>query len=143
MRKSVIALLTFATIVTVSCKKDNEETQAVTKENIAGSYKVGSIKAQVSGGAEQDVTNDYFEACELDDVVTLKTDLTYAQTDAGTQCSPSTNESGEWNLSGTTIFVMDGETFAIKSWNGRQLVLTQTNNSSGVTATFTTTLDKQ
>ena len=142
MRKSVLALLTFATLVTVSCKKDNEESQAVTKENIAGSYKLTSLKVQMNGGTEEDGMS-YIEACQADDITTLKTDLTYTVVDAGTQCSPATDESGDWNLSGTTAFVMDGETFAIKSWNGKQLVLTETDSSTGITATFTTTLEKQ
>ena len=143
MKNSMIALLTIATLTMVSCKKDKEETQAVTKENISGTYKLGSVKGQVSGGAEQDVTSALFESCELDNATTLKTDLTYTVVDAGTQCSPATDESGTWGLSGTTGFVLDGESFTIKSWNGSQLVLTQTDNSGGVTATYTTTLNKQ
>ena len=142
MKNSLIVLLTYATLVTVSCKKDKEETQAVTKENLAGSYKLAALKVQVNGSVEEDAMSS-IEACQADDVTTLNADQTYTVADAGTQCSPATDESGNWGLAGTTSFIMDGETFAIKSWNGKQLVLTETDNSSGTSITYTTTLNKQ
>ncbi len=144
MKKSVIALLTFATLATVSCKKeDKQEAPAVTKENIAGTYMVGSYKVQIGSGVEEDKTTEVFEPCQLDDMTTFKTDLTYAVVDAGTQCSPATEESGAWDLPSSTSMVFDGETFTIKSWNGKELVLTQTDNSGGINVITTLTINKQ
>lgn len=144
MKKSLIALVAFVSIATFSCKKeDKQENPVATKENIAGTYTIGSYKMQTGTSAEQDVTVSVFEPCQLDDMTTFKTDLTFTVVDAGTQCSPATDESGSWDLPTSTSMVFDGETFTIKSWNGKELVLTQTDNSSGTIVTSTLTINKQ
>lgn len=96
MRKIILGLAVIMLIAT-SCKKgDNEESLALTKENIAGSYKLSSIKM---GG--QEVMDQFIEACMRDDIYTFKTDLTYSYADVGTKCDPDGSYTdGEWSVPG-------------------------------------------
>ena len=142
MKKTIIAFVAIVTLAT-SCKKDKNEQTAVTKENLAGTYKIASVKMQVNGGAEQDITTSYYEACELDDLQTLKTDMTYLNVDAGVQCSPAGDFSGTWDLPNNTTIVLDGFSLTIKSLTGSQLVVGDSETSGGVTTSYAITLNKQ
>ncbi len=110
MKKSILSLAVVALLFS-SCKKndDDEKNLAVSKENIAGNYKIISIKLN---GTE--VYTEYTEPCQRDDVFNFKTDFTYSYTDAGTQCDPNGSfTDGEWNLSGTNTFEYDGDVYTI------------------------------
>ena len=128
MKKTFIAFVAIVSLAT-SCKKEKEETNAVTKENLAGTYKIASVKAQVNGGPEQDITSTYYDACELDDQQTLKTDMTYLKVDAGTQCSTVGDVTGVWDLPNSTTIVLDGFSLTIKSFTGSQLVVGESDAS--------------
>ena len=99
--------LSFSAIVLLclsSCKKSSsEETLAITKENLVGSYKIGSVMVKASGTPEYNATDDLYEACEKDDITTLNADFTLVNTDAGTQCSPVGNYEDTWSLTGNFI----------------------------------------
>ena len=142
MKKTLIAFVAIVSLAT-SCKKEKEEAKAVTKENVAGTYKIASVKMQLNGGAEQDITSTYYDACELDDQQTLKTDMTYLNVDAGTQCMPAGDITGTWDLPNSTTIVLDGFSFTIKSFTGTQLVVGDSETSGGVTTAYSITLNKQ
>jgi hypothetical protein len=94
-----LALLVLASAAFTACKKDKDDSLAITKENLAGTYTVVSIKEKNNNGAEEDAMDDYFsEACEKDDEWVLKTDMTFERKDAGTTCSSSNNYSNDWQL---------------------------------------------
>jgi hypothetical protein len=121
-------------LVTASCKKDdNEETLALTKENIAGSYKITSIKV---GGQEVLNNDNYSEPCERDDIYTFKTDLTYTYTDAGTKCNPDGSYTdGQWSVPSGTTFEYDGDTYTVVKFTNRTLEISYGSGIS-IVATF-------
>ena len=94
-----LALLVLASATFSACKKDKDDSMAVTKENLAGTYTVVSIKEKNNNEAEVNSMDDYFsEACEKDDEFVLKADMTYERKDAGTTCSSPNTDSGDWQL---------------------------------------------
>lgn len=125
-----------------SCKKDNEDQKALTptKENLSGIYKITKIMGREGSGAEQEVTNEWMEECEKDDLHKLNTDLTYEWIDAGTKCLPTGGYTDKWNLLNAMTVVIDGDTYNIKSFDGKTLVLEYAWSS---TVTLTATYAKQ
>ncbi len=140
MKKLVLSLSALVVLAT-ACKKDEDEPIAITKENIAGAYKLGTIKYKIGSSPEIDITNQV-DACEKDDIQTFLVNNTYNYTDAGTQCSPNGDDSGVWSLSSTTSMIIDGETFTITKFDGQVLELQYSEVISGTTYTTTTSLNK-
>ena len=139
-----LALVLFAAATFTACKKDddNNDSLAITKENLAATYTVSSIKIKATGYGEQDVTNSWSDACERDDQTILKSDLTFSYVDAGTKCSPAGDYTGTWSLNGSKITV-DGDESTVKSLTKGQLVTEDSYTQSGVTWTVTTTLNRK
>lgn len=145
MKKSIIAFSCLA-LLFGSCKKDKDENPAVTTENIAGTYTLGSVTIKTGASAEQDYTAAYYdEACERDDQIVLNANGTAAYTDAGVKCDPAGDETGTWALtSNNTRISFDGtDEMSIVSFDGKVLKIGETDNSSGTTITYTITLNKQ
>jgi hypothetical protein len=137
--KRVVVALSALLFITVSCKKDDNN---ISKENLVGIYTLVSVTAKYGTSPEVDITDDWIEPCQQDDVTTLKADDTYAVVDAGVQCDPPSDDVGTWSVSGNS-FTLDGETFVISSFSGNTLVLSVTETSGGQTATLKMTLRKQ
>jgi hypothetical protein len=145
MKKLLVALFSLILLAT-ACKKGNDTSKDaadITVENIAGSYKITSIKSSVSGSPF--VPADYRDACQKDDVIELKADNNYAYHDLGTVCQPAGDITGLWQLDGTTISCpnddqMNGE---ITSFNGSTMELTLTSTEGGISMIVKTTLKKQ
>jgi hypothetical protein len=137
--KRVVVALSALLFITVSCIKDDNN---ISKENLVGSYTLVSVTAKYGTSPEVDITDDWIEPCQQDDVTTLKADDTYAVVDAGVQCDPPSDDVGTWSVSGNS-FTLDGETFVISSFSGNTLVLSVTETSGGQTATLKMTLRKQ
>ncbi|MEP6597536.1 MAG: lipocalin family protein, partial [Ginsengibacter sp.] len=98
----VIAAASFVS----SCKKDDKpNTCALTEANLAGSYKVESIKYKLTPTSSEVDGSFAFEPCELDDVTTFNTNHTYTYTDAGTACDPKGDDTGTWSLVGDSLIV--------------------------------------
>jgi hypothetical protein len=148
MKKTILAL-SMLSLVFVSCKKDDKDPDPITptKENLTASYKMtGMTWAGVNVFNNADENANFVEACERDDVYTLKADLTAERTDAGTQCSPASTATGSWEFtsSNNTILISDLSTTmdiegTVKSWNGKTLVVED--NSAGFV--ISVTLQKQ
>jgi len=121
--KKVLLAISFVSLVFVSCKKDNDEPNDVTPtvQNVSGSYKMAKVTTKASGGAEQDVTTMFFDACERDDVYKFNTNLTYNYQDVGTVCSPDGSFDGTWDLLNTTTIDIDGSSATIVKFNGTNL----------------------
>jgi hypothetical protein len=142
MKKLVFGLLSL-TLLATACKKD-KDAPAITKDNIAGTYKVMSIKAWV-GGVE-DTQADSREACEKDDLIKLNADNSYAYQDLGTVCDPSGDVAGTWQLneSNKMITTDDGELAGtITSFDGTNMEVTIEGEAGGFTYKIVTTLQKQ
>jgi hypothetical protein len=130
-------------VLASSCKKDQDEMPAVTKENLAGTYTPGTVMLKLGAAPEADVTNDYVEPCMKDDMMSLNVDLTYAYSDAGTKCSAAGDESGTWALPNASSITIDGETFTIVKYDGKVLQVSQTDTYMGQAATLTLTWNKK
>ncbi len=129
----LISTLCIAFFSITSCKKSSDPASCeTTVANLSGAYKLTAEKLTV-GSIEQDVLPTY-DACELDDVMTLKTDGTYIHTDAGTTCGG--DDSGTWGVSGNT-FTIDGETGTIVSFDCHNLVISHSELGGTITSTYT------
>lgn len=131
--KKLMCLLAITILIGTGCsKKDKTESCPVTKESVAGSYRLVTFK--MNGVDALDVT---FQACQKDDIVTLKADGTYDYTDAGVSCDPSANSTGNWTLSGNT-FTIDYFPFplTIKSFDCSNLSGTAVYSGVNIEATF-------
>ena len=119
-----------AAVVIFSCNKnDDNNPPAITMENLAGDYKITS--ATLNG---IDVLSAYLEPCQQDDVYTLNADGTYEITDAGSTCSPTSDTTGTWSLSGNQITI-GTQQFTLVSFDGSVIEVTTTVTQSGLPVT--------
>jgi hypothetical protein len=128
-----VLLTLLISVSLLSCKKDKDNDCDVTKEKLAGSYKLTSFKIS---GVE---FIGEFDDCEVDDILTLNTDFTFTYFDSGITCDG--NDEGSWTLNGNTISIpaIEGGTGTIQSFNCKDLVITGTDGGIN----FTTTITKQ
>jgi hypothetical protein len=144
MRRN-ISILCAALLLTTACQKnssDNSDPNSITKEHLAGTYKLTSLKANL-GGIDQDIMGQALQPCQQDDIYTLKTDLTYTIQDAGTQCSPTDDKSGTWNVPNQTTFVLDSKSYTLDKYDGKNLQVSDTATYNGFTGKVTTIFTKQ
>lgn len=141
MKKIALGLLSVVLLAT-ACKKDDNNNTPITEENLVGSYKVVSIKAKYGSSPEMDITDDFLDPCEKDDIITLKSNKTYVVTDAGVQCDPPTNEEGEWSLQGSTFHFEDID-YTIDKFEGGTLQFSATETYQGQTSKVIFTFKKQ
>jgi hypothetical protein len=150
MKKTSIHLMLsiiFSTIILAGCQKSKDsEPVAVTKENLAGSYKLTALTYKTTVTPETDSYNE-LEVCERDDIYTLKSDFTASYTDAGTPCDPPGSYSGvNWELDGNNIMIPGSSNDyagTIKSFDGKTLVVEGSYVVMGITATVKATFTKQ
>jgi len=145
MKKIFIAFSCLALLFT-SCKKDKDENPAVTTENIAGTYTLGTVTIKTGAAAEEDYTNAYYdEACKRDDRIVLNANGTSVYDDAGVKCDPAGDDTGTWALTSnnTRINFDSTDELSILSFDGRVLKISETDNSTGISITITVTLNKQ
>ncbi|RYY55664.1 MAG: hypothetical protein EOO09_09710 [Chitinophagaceae bacterium] len=123
-----LCLLSLLSATFNSCKKSSDEEEEEPEEcelsvaSIAGTYKLVVAK-RVEASGEIDVTNQLYDACELDDLNELKADGTFKYTDAGTSCGGPATFTGTWLVNGRVLKINSG--FAnIESFNCRDLVIT-------------------
>lgn len=144
MKKLSVLFLLVVTIV--SCKKSDDAASVTpTVQNLLGSYKQTGAMLQVGSFPAYSVwntTSGFYEACEMDDVITLAANNVFTITDAGTQCSPSTSGTGIWSLSGSTITI-EGNAATIESFSGTTLVLSSAVSYGGQNGKMTATFQKQ
>ena len=142
MKKLLFGLLSL-TLLATACKKD-KDAPAITKDNIAGTYQVTSIKAWVNGTSVPDA--DQRQACEKDDLIKLNADNSYAYQDAGTVCDPAGDVAGTWSLneSSKVITTDDGEiSGTITSFDGTNMDVTVEGTEGGISYKVVTTFKKQ
>jgi hypothetical protein len=108
MKKTNLAL-SISTLLFASCKKEDTPFVA-TKENIAGSYKLTAATfAGIDVFNNSDESLNFFDACERDDIFSLNINSTYAVADAGTQCDPSSESEGTWELVNNKTIQLTGK----------------------------------
>lgn len=140
MKKLFLGLSVLALFTATSCKKDKDESKQVTptKENLTGTYKITSVKYKSGNSAEMEVFNNdaFFEACDRDNLHKLNANLTYQIQDVGTQCTPSSDWTSDWEFVNSTTVEIDGEVYTIKSFDGTTLVGSITDGSDVAIFTF-------
>jgi len=107
----------------ISCNKDdNPPTCTTTTATLTGTYKI--IASTYKETPTSDEVDEYAlrDACEKDDLLVLNSNNTYNATDAGIACSPPSEDSGSWSLSGSNLTI-DGDPVTIKSFDCKTLVL--------------------
>ena len=132
----ILALLAVTTFT--ACQKSSNDVLSVTKDNLAATYTIVSVKAKAPNAPEQDITSSSVEPCAMDDQIVLKSDFTATYVDAGTPCSPVGGGSYVWSVNGTTLSI-DQDDFTVRSLTRSSLVLEETANISGFVVTVTST----
>ena len=143
MQKIIFAASAIALFLVISaCSKSDKVSDARTVDNLSGSYTIISLTASL-GGATINLY-DSLKPCERDNVIQLDNTMTAQFIDEGVACVPPSDSSGSWSLSpnADTIYVAGGASY-IKSWDGKTLVLTNSETISGFPVTATTTLQKK
>lgn len=128
-RTLVFILFACAIATLSSCVKSKDEKLAVTKDNLAGTYMLTSIRGKDAGQTEQDLMSYYFpNACEQDDELVLKSNMTFDVIDAGTQCNNG-GYSSTWNLVAGDVFI-DTIFGTVESLTSKELVIRYTEGNS-------------
>lgn len=148
MRKIAFSAAAISLILVINaCKKSDSNSSnpsARTVQNFSGSYNLTAITASVLGVNVN--LYDSLPACDRDNVIELDTNKTARFIDAGVACVPPSDSTGTWSLSSNTdTLYVAGTANVIKSWDGKTLLLTSTENITGVPVpvTATTTLVKK
>ena len=136
----VLLILSLASLS--SCKKDKDESVAITIQTISGAYKLVALTTQINNMPEEDGMQN-MEDCQKDDIINFRTDKTYTYTDAGLQCAVPGNDSGNWDLPNTTTFVLAGVSWVLEAFDGRTLKISNTSSFGGDTEVHRVTLRKQ
>lgn len=135
-----LALVVFTAATLTACKKDKDEAVEPTKENLAGTYILSSLKLKINGGEIDGMSQ--MEACNKDDEYTLKADGNFIYKDAGTVCSSDDSYTDNWSISGKTISTPE-YSGNVESFNGKTLVIYGKETSGGITYESTATLNKK
>lgn len=139
------ALLMMGIVMALSCKKNGDGPSSSGSEinvnNISGTYKLTAATITIDGKTTDVLAT--MEPCEKDNLQKLNTDLTYKSIDAGVQCNPPSDETGTWDLQGTTTLVLDGIPIDIDKFDGTHLVISVSGENEGVPYKVKQTLTKQ
>ena len=104
--KKIITLTAFLTIIFSSCKKAEvvpESTCLLSASNLLGTYKITSILYKSSPQTPEIDYFMYYDECEKDNLLIFNSNNTYIISEGATACSPTTTESGNWNLNQSSI----------------------------------------
>ena len=137
MKKIFFVLLTI--VVVIACSKtENPATiyLPLTKENIAGSYKITDLTFKFADTAlEYSLYNvdTVFKSCKKDDIISFDTNYTYMYKDSGTICDTlNTTSIATYVLTGPNLISNiktiepNYSTYIVQSLSINQLILTRT-----------------
>jgi hypothetical protein len=131
--KKIISISALSLMLLSSCKKDSQpEPFVISQKTLNGKYKLtGAIVKNPNGGDidifnNPDPTMNVFQPCHKDDIHELAADLKYVVTDAGTVCTPTSASQSSWKFISPTQMELDGDAVAIKSFDGKKLVVGST-----------------
>lgn len=131
-RTLVFILFACAIATLSSCSKNKDEILAITKDNLAGTYTLTSIKGKVPGQSEQDVTGYYYpETCQLDDQFVLKANMGFDYIDAGATCTSGGSYTDTWTLDNKDVY-FDEVYGTVTKLTSKELVVRYTNGDSYV-----------
>lgn len=144
MKKILVILITVA--VANSCTKDSGDSTItpldITMKNVAGSYKVTAATLAATGTSVDVFYNDnFFKACNRDDIYKFADTGSYTITDAGMTCNPSTSFSGSYAINAASKKIaIDNDSFIVVTLNATKMELQQSNfRNTGLTGNVTFT----
>jgi len=103
MKKSLILIVSGTVFFACRKEKTNAPGCPITVANISGAYKLTALQYKASANAASQDYLAYMDDCEKDDIISLKSDGTYKEEDAGAFCSPPNTAEGTWQLHGNTL----------------------------------------
>lgn len=106
--KKIITLAAFLTIIFSSCKKAEvvpDSNCVLSASNILGTYKITSILYKSNPQTPEIDYFIYYDECEKDNLLIFNSNNTYVISEGATACSPTTTESGNWNLNQSSITI--------------------------------------
>jgi hypothetical protein len=139
--KRIILCLSMCSLIATSCEKENDET--IKKEDLVGVFVIQAITEKLGNGSETDITSDYLEDCQRDDLHNFRSDGTIVSVDAGVACNPPTQTAVSWELRGNNKIMIEDEDYAIVKWDGTNLHYTNTETVNGQTIVETFKYKKQ
>ena len=148
MKKILLTTSAISLFLVFSCKKSDSGSTGGTPApktvaSLTGTYKL-TAQTLSTNGVVVDEYATVLQPCERDNLATLKSDLTYVGTDDGIVCDPPETSTGTWNISSNSdSLVIDNFATFIKSWDGKTLVLTDTEVANSITIISSETLVKQ
>ena len=144
MRKTVLAFSAIVAFLVIdACKKsDSVSSNARTMQNLSGSYTLVALTANILGVSVK--LYDSLPPCEKDNLIQLNANGNAQFIDANIKCVPPSDSTGTWSLSSNTdtIYVAGNASF-INSWDGKTLVLNNSEKFNRLPVVATTTLVKQ
>ncbi len=127
MKQTLLSFFAIAILAFTSCDKKDDDTLpkpppdvTPTQINLVGTYKPVKVVSMQNA----DITSEWLQNCEKDNLFKLNADLSYVVVDGGVQCATSRFTSGEWSLTNSTTIVLDDEVGTIKRFNGINLDIT-------------------
>ena len=123
--KKLLLILFACSLFTTACKKSKDAPPPpppLTKENVAGSYKIIADVTTSAEGVSVDAYASY-QPCAKDDIWAFNADNSLQVTDAGTICDPSGSFTSDWSLEGENITVA-GQNGTVSKWDGSLMEVT-------------------
>jgi len=141
MKKLLFGLFAL-TLLATSCKKD-KDAPAMTKENIAGTYKMTAevYKMPAGQGPDEELFSTY-EPCFKDNLYKLNLDEVFQVVDAGQVCDPANDLQSTWHVDGNHLIV-DDYVYTISKFDGSVLELTDFSGEGADAHGYITTYTKQ
>lgn len=109
--KKITTLAALFTLLFSSCKKAEivkEPTCLLSTSNLLGTYKITSILYKLNPQTPEIDYFMYYDECKKDNLLIFNSNNTYIISEGATACSPTTTESGNWNLNQNS-FTMNSE----------------------------------
>ncbi len=141
MKKLLFGLFAL-TLLATACKKD-KDAPAMTKENIAGTYKMTAeiYKMPAGQGPDEDLFSAY-QPCVKDDLYKLNLNGTFEAVDAGNVCDPANDWQSTWLVEGNHLSVGEN-VYTIAKFDGSVLELTDFSGEGADEHGYKTTYTKQ
>ena len=146
MKKVLVALCCVALFA--SCKKE-EVSVSKTDILLAHGWSISKVDVVVAG-VSQNATDEFFESCEKDNVLTFAAGNKLTTDEGATKCSPDAPQTvaGTWAFDSNETklsFTEDGatETYDIASMASGTIVLSASEDFLGISATVKYTFSKK
>jgi hypothetical protein len=139
----LIIALFFGIGIIAGCSKKNDKPAVIlTRTNLVGTYQFTDETAKQGSAATVDLFLSA-DACQKDDLVEFKADSSVNFIDAGMVCSPAHNSTVDWDLPNSSTLIVSGDSYKVKSFDGKTLMITFSDYSTTPPVVYTITLIKK